>query len=65
MHWLLAYRKSSFFIYGLSLFASIVCVGSIPEKNGDKIFNTCTVFGPNGDLLTKFRKVERLAKMIL
>ena len=62
MHWVLAYRKSSFLVYGLSLF---VCVGSIPEKDGDKIFNTCTVFGPNGDLLTKFRKVERLVEMIL
>ncbi|KAL5500281.1 hypothetical protein EMCRGX_G011813 [Ephydatia muelleri] len=32
--------------------------GSIPERDGDKLYNTCTVFGPTGTLLTKFRKMH-------
>lgn len=31
--------------------------GSIPEEDGGKLYNTCTVFGPDGDLLLKHRKV--------
>ena len=31
--------------------------GSIPERDGDKVYNTCTVFGPNGSMLGKYRKV--------
>lgn len=32
--------------------------GSIPERKGDKLFNTCCVFGPNGALLAKHRKTH-------
>ena len=36
---------------------SLIVTGSIPEQDGDRIYNTCTVYGPNGDLLTTYRKV--------
>ncbi len=36
----------------------IVYTGSIPEREDEKIYNTCTVFGPQGDLLGKYRKVR-------
>jgi len=32
--------------------------GSIPEKDGSKLYNTCPVFVPNGDLIAKHRKVH-------
>ncbi|XP_068086000.1 omega-amidase NIT2-like [Anabrus simplex] len=32
--------------------------GSIPESDGDKLYNTCTVWGPSGELLTKYRKIH-------
>ncbi|XP_007493638.1 omega-amidase NIT2 [Monodelphis domestica] len=32
--------------------------GSIPEKDDEKFYNTCTVFGPDGSLLTKHRKIH-------
>ncbi|XP_068921461.1 omega-amidase NIT2 isoform X1 [Petaurus breviceps papuanus] len=32
--------------------------GSIPEEDGGKFYNTCTVFGPDGTLLTKHRKLH-------
>ncbi|XP_064640285.1 omega-amidase NIT2-like [Lineus longissimus] len=32
--------------------------GSIPEKDGDKLYNTCTVYNPAGDLIAKHRKVH-------
>ncbi len=31
--------------------------GSIPERDGNKLYNTCTVFDPNGTLIAKHRKV--------
>ena len=31
--------------------------GSFPEKKDGKLFNTCTVWGPKGDLLAVHRKV--------
>lgn len=27
--------------------------GSIPERDGDKLYNTCTVFNPDGELIAK------------
>ncbi len=30
--------------------------GSIPEKEGEQIFNTCFIFGPDGSLLARYRK---------
>lgn len=32
--------------------------GSIPERDGDKLYNTSLVFGPTGDLLATHRKVH-------
>lgn len=32
--------------------------GSIPEREGEKLYNTCAVFGPQGNLLGKFRKMH-------
>lgn len=32
--------------------------GSIPEKSGDKLYNTCTVYSPQGDLVAVHRKVH-------
>lgn len=33
--------------------------GSIPEEDAGKFYNTCAVFGPDGTLLVKYRKVSR------
>lgn len=32
--------------------------GSIPEKDGDKLYNTCPIFDPKGNLIAKHRKVH-------
>lgn len=34
--------------------------GSIPERDAtsNQLFNTCTIWNPNGDLIGKFRKVS-------
>ncbi|KAG7276303.1 hypothetical protein CRUP_015626 [Coryphaenoides rupestris] len=32
--------------------------GSIPEEDGGKLYNTCPVFGPDGTLLMKHRKIH-------
>jgi len=32
--------------------------GSIPEKEGSNVYNTCLVYGPGGNLLGKHRKVH-------
>jgi predicted amidohydrolase len=32
--------------------------GSIPEKDGEKLYNTCTVWNPSGELVTKHQKVS-------
>jgi omega-amidase len=32
--------------------------GSIPERDGEKLYNTSTIFDPNGELLGKFRKIH-------
>ena len=32
--------------------------GSIPERDGDKLFNTSVVFGPEGDVIAKHRKMH-------
>lgn len=31
--------------------------GSIPETSDDKLYNTCCIYGPDGNLLGKHRKV--------
>lgn len=32
--------------------------GSIPEQDQDKLYNTCTVWGPEGNLIAKHRKMH-------
>ena len=32
--------------------------GSIPERDGESIFNTCIVVDPNGQIIVKHRKVH-------
>ncbi|XP_026537589.1 omega-amidase NIT2 [Pseudonaja textilis] len=32
--------------------------GSIPEDDAGKLYNTCTVFGPDGTMLAKYRKIH-------
>jgi omega-amidase len=32
--------------------------GSIPERDGEKVYNTCLIYGPDGNLLGKHRKVH-------
>lgn len=43
-----AAKKHSIYIVG----------GSMPERDGDNIYNTSPLFGPNGHLLAKHRKVH-------
>ncbi|XP_059062068.1 omega-amidase NIT2 isoform X2 [Achroia grisella] len=40
--------------------AARVCVvgGTLPERCGPRLYNTCTVWGPAGELLAKHRKVH-------
>ena len=33
-------------------------IGSLPERDGDKLYNTCPVFNPSGDLVAKYRKMH-------
>jgi len=35
-----------------------IVAGSIPEREGDKVFNTCCVFDPEGNLAAKHRKIH-------
>lgn len=37
--------------------------GSFIERDGDHLYNTATVWGPNGDLVTRHRKVSPLLKL--
>ena len=37
---------------------------SVPEKDGDKIHNTCTMFSHTGEQLTKYGKVS-VSKIIV
>jgi predicted amidohydrolase len=36
----------------------VVCAGSFPELDGDKLFNTAVVYGPEGDLVLRHRKTH-------
>jgi len=41
-----------------SVLFCVPCVsGSIPEKQDGRMYNTCTVFSPTGNLIAKHRKV--------
>lgn len=35
--------------------------GSVPERSGDRLYNTCCIFGSDGKLKAKHRKVPLLA----
>ncbi|GFR87252.1 omega-amidase NIT2-like [Elysia marginata] len=37
--------------------AVYVVGGSIPEKDGDKIYNTCAIYNPSGEMIAKHRKL--------
>ena len=39
--------------------------GSIPESDGGKLYNTCAIFDPNGNLIAKHRKVSLFFTVIL
>lgn len=43
-----AARKNNVYVIG----------GTIPERSYDKLYNTCTVWGPDGKLVAKHRKVK-------
>ena len=32
--------------------------GTYPEKAGAEVYNTCVVFGPDGEILKKYRKMH-------
>ncbi|ORX81813.1 carbon-nitrogen hydrolase [Basidiobolus meristosporus CBS 931.73] len=32
--------------------------GSIPEKDADKLYNTCTIYNPKGEMIAKHRKIH-------
>lgn len=50
---------SSRILWELALKHKIWLVGgSVPEKDGDKIYNTCLVFDPQGTIVAKHRKVH-------
>ena len=36
----------------------VIIAGSIPERDGEKLYNTALVFNPEGDMVAKFRKVK-------
>ncbi|XP_045619339.1 omega-amidase NIT2 isoform X1 [Procambarus clarkii] len=39
-------------------FGVYIVGGSIPERDGDKVYNTCTVWGPQGEMIAKHRKIH-------
>lgn len=41
-------------------FGVFIVGGSIPERDGDKLFNTSTVWGPQGNMIAKHRKIHLL-----
>jgi len=45
-----AARKNNVYVIG----------GTIPERNNDKLYNTCTVWGPDGKLVVVHRKVIKI-----
>lgn len=49
-----AARKNNVYVIG----------GTIPERENDKLYNTCTVWAPTGELVAKHRKVKELALRI-
>lgn len=40
-------------------FSIYIVGGSIIERDGNKLYNTCTVWNPDGDLIARHRKVSR------
>ena len=53
------HSKADYFLITLVFsFLFIINTGSIAEREGNNIFNTCTVYDPNGQLLSKYRQVK-------
>jgi len=46
------------------LYDCVYVVGSIPEEDSGNLYNTCSVFGPDGKLLVKHRKVSDSKKQL-
>lgn len=46
------------------LINGLLYTGSVCEMEGEKIYNTCTVFGPSGNLLGKYRKVSIVYQLL-
>lgn len=40
-------------------------LGSIPERSGNKLYNTSTVFNPEGSMIAKHRKVKIISTSAL
>ena len=47
------------------VYTSVTCIeysfinkGSLPERDGDKLYNTCPVFNQSGNLVAKHRKIH-------
>uniref|UniRef100_A0A3Q3BC04 omega-amidase n=1 Tax=Kryptolebias marmoratus TaxID=37003 RepID=A0A3Q3BC04_KRYMA len=54
-----AYRKKKGFIF-TQLFNDAACcsTGSIPEEDCGKLYNSCAVFNPDGEMILKHRKIH-------
>lgn len=39
-------------------FGVFIVGGSVPERDGHKVYNTCTVWGPQGNMIAKHRKIH-------
>ena len=37
----------------------LLCPGSIPERDGDKLYNTCTVFSSTGTMLGNAGQIQK------
>ena len=54
------HSKADYFLITLVFsFLFIINTGSIVEREGNNVFNTCTVYDPNGQLLSKYRQVNK------
>lgn len=53
-----SYKKLNLFFHSGAMNSVTCSSGSIPEEDGGKLYNSCTVFGPDGELILKHRKVR-------